>query len=240
MKYVLSGILAVLVLTGIGYGLVRRASRAPDPVNPVTAEAPSVPVLDFSAPFSLDPLPEGWWHRRFWTRRPMEIDFVEVDGLHGLRCRTADSASIFGRFADIALETHPILTWQWRVDEPIRTDLDERTREGDDHPARLFVRFETRDGLSRSMEIIWSNGVFEPGEYKYIGSFPHYVAETSTSAVGQWVSESLDLESIYEEIWSSGEAPRLTYLAVFCDTDETNSSSEAVFTSVLMTTRDGA
>jgi hypothetical protein len=35
---------------------------------------------------------------------------------------------------------------------PIRSPLDERTREGDDHPARLFLRFLTDRGKKRAME----------------------------------------------------------------------------------------
>jgi hypothetical protein len=33
----------------------------------------------------------------------------------------------------------------------------ERTREGDDHPARLFLVFRTPTGEERRMEIIWGN-----------------------------------------------------------------------------------
>jgi hypothetical protein len=35
---------------------------------------------------------------------------------------------------------------------PILSPLDERTREGDDHPARLFFRFLTDRGEKRAME----------------------------------------------------------------------------------------
>ena len=233
---VLAGLAVVLVAVG-GYVVFQRLSRWPEPVNPVTAHGVGVAVLDFSSPFTLDPLPEGWWHRRFWTRPPMEVDFAEVDGVHGLRCRTDGSGSIFGRFADIRLSAYPLLIWRWRVDEPVQTELDERTREGDDHPARLFLHFETMDGARRAMEIIWSNGVCQPGEYKYIGGFPHYVAESGTTTLGRWVEESVDLESVYREVWGRGEEPRLTFLAVFCDTDDTGGTSEAVFGTVRMVRR---
>lgn len=245
------GALAVPLAIG-GYLLFRWLSAWPEPVNPVTAEggksAADVAVLDFSAPFSLEPPPEGWWHRRFWTRPPMELDFVEVDGVHGLRCRTDGSGSIFGRFADLPLASYPLLRWRWRVDEPVETELDETTPEGDDHPARLFLRFEIaepagteqRPSRTRAMEIIWSNGAFQPAEYKYIGDFPHYVAQSGTAALGRWVEESVDLQAVYREIWGPGDDPRLTFLAVFCDTDDTGGSSEAVFGSVRMARRNAS
>lgn len=232
-RLLLTGLGIALLVAG-GYLLFQRLSGWPDPVNPVTPEGREVAVLDFSSPFPLDPPPEGWWHRRFWTRTPMEIDFVEADGVRGLRCRTDDSASIFGRFADIPLTEYPVVAWRWRVDDPVETDLDETTPQGDDHPARLFVRFETGGGEARSMEIIWSNGALRPGEYKYIDGFPHYVAQSGTGALGRWVREEVDLLAVYEEIWRAGESPRLTYLGVFCDTDETDGESEAVFSTVRM------
>jgi hypothetical protein len=41
---------------------------------------------------------------------------------------------------------------------PIRSPIDERTREGDDHPARLFLWFITDRGDKRAMEVIWAIG----------------------------------------------------------------------------------
>jgi hypothetical protein len=52
--------------------------------------------------------------------------------------------------------------------------VDERMREGGDHPARLFLRFATDRGEKRAMEVIWGNQL-RHGEYKYIGAFPHFV-----------------------------------------------------------------
>src|SRR6516165_1274523 len=51
-----------------------------------------------------------------------------------------------------------------------------RVGEGDDHPARLFLRFATDRGEKRAMEVIWGNRL-KPGDYKYIGGFPHFVAD---------------------------------------------------------------
>ena len=86
---------------------------------------------------------------------------------------TDDSASMLFRHVDIDLADYPMLAWRWYIELPIRSPLDERTREGDDHPARLFLRFVTDRGEKRAMEVIWGNRL-KPGEYKYIGGFPHF------------------------------------------------------------------
>jgi hypothetical protein len=110
-----------------------------------------VTVMDFGRSFPLDPLPSGWKHRRFWTRAPMTMAFAVKDGVPSMRFETHNSASMLFRHVDIDLAAYPMLAWRWYIELPIRSPLDERTREGDDHPARLFLRFTTDRGEKRAM-----------------------------------------------------------------------------------------
>jgi Protein of unknown function (DUF3047) len=104
------------------------------------------------------------------------------------------------RSVDIDLATCPMLAWRSYIELPIHSPLDERTREGDDHPARLFLRFLTEQGEKRAMEVIWGNRL-KPGDNKYIGGFPHFVAEAGDDRVGRWLDEKIDLARVYAEIW---------------------------------------
>ena len=36
--------------------------------------------------------------------------------------------------------------------------------------------------------MIWGNGL-KPGDYKYIGGFPHFVADAGEDRVGRWLDE---------------------------------------------------
>jgi hypothetical protein len=65
-----------------------------------------------------------------------------------------------------------------------------RVGEGDDHPARLFLRFATDRGEKRAMEVIWGNRL-KPGDYKYIGGFPHFVADAGEERTGRWLDEKI-------------------------------------------------
>jgi len=56
------------------------------------------------------------------------------------------------RTVDIDLAAYPILAWRWYIELPIRSPLDERPHEGDDHPTRLFLRFLTDQGEKHAME----------------------------------------------------------------------------------------
>jgi len=116
-----------------------------------------------------------------------------------MRFETHDSASMLFRHVDIDLAGYPMLAWRWYIELPIRSPRDELTREGDDHPARLFLRFRTAGGEKRAMEVIWGNRL-QAGEYKYIGGFPHFVADDGDDRVGRWLDEKIDLAGIYAEI----------------------------------------
>ena len=186
--------------------------------------SPVVTVMDFRRSFPLDPLPSGWRHRKFWTRAPMTMSFTVEDGVPSMRFETHDSASMLFRSVDIDLATYPMLAWRWYIELPIRSPLDERTREGDDHPARLFLRFLTDQGEKRAMEVIWGNRL-KPGDYKYIGGFPHFVADAGNDQVGRWLDERIGLDRVYATIWKDAAPAHLVDIAVFCDSDDTHTAS---------------
>jgi hypothetical protein len=192
---------------------------------------PVVTVMDFGQSFPLDPLPSGWKHRKFWTRTPVTMAFTVKDGVPSMRFETHDSASM-----DIDLAAYPMLAWRWYIKLPIRSPLDERTREGDDHPARLFLRFLTDRGDKRAMEAIWGNRL-KAGDYKYIGGFPHFVADGGDDRVGRWLDEKIDLESTYARIWKDGAPAHLVDVAVFCDSDDTHTTSISYFAYVRLERR---
>lgn len=198
--------------------------------DPVVANGEAeVTVMDFSKPVDIDNLPPGWSHHKFWTRYAMDLTFGEKDGVKAIRAETNGGGSIFGRYTDISLNDYPTLTWNWYVEVPIKSDLDERTPEGDDHPARLFIEFTESEGEPRHMEIVWSNGALKAGEYKYVDDFPHYVANGGDANIKTWHRETVDLLDIYRKIGGKDPAPRITLISIFCDSDETQTRSVAWF-----------
>lgn len=222
-----NGFILILCLT------IGLAACSDDGINPVTPNGKSaVTIMDFTKPFNLDPPPPGWRHRTFWTRPAMKVSLSEKAGVKALRCETNGSGSIFGRYTDINLGRYPTLTWQWFIEVPIKSTLDERTREGDDHPARLFIRFQDTDGGDHHTEIIWSNKLFAPGDYKYIGDFPHYVANGRNDNIGRWHSEKINLLAIYRKATKRKDAPNVKLIAIFCDSDDTGGRSVAYFADI--------
>jgi hypothetical protein len=231
------GILAVLAFSG--YFAFQKLTSPPPPVNPVLAgDESTVTLMDFTTPPSLDPITPGWWHKTFLTRPAMKISFVEKDARKALRCETNGSGSIFGRFTDIDLGTFPNLTWSWLVEQPVVATVPETGSKGDDHPARFLVQFADSEKSSHYMEIIWSNGAFKPGNWKYIEGFPHYVANGGDATSGEntntWFDERLNLLDLYHTATKRKDTPHLINIAIFCDTDDTGAKSIAYFSKVML------
>lgn len=188
-------------------------------------------IMDFSIPLSLDPIEPGWYHRKFFWHQPMDIEFVKKDNIPAIKLSTNDTASMLIRHVEISLEEYPLLSWRWFIEQPIVSELDETTREGDDHPARFFIAFETLSGESRHMEIIWGNKL-KAGDYKYIGQFPHYVAGGGDENTNRWFEEDVNLLEIYHKIWPDQRPARMTEIGLFCDSDDTDTQSVSYFANV--------
>lgn len=226
--------LAVLLLAAAGGLAAAWWARPPARVNVLAPQGEAeLALMDFSRPFALDPLPPGWWHRRFWFRPPMQMSFAVKDGVPAIRLETNAGASMLFRRVDVPLADYPRLAWRWLVEQPIESPRDERVREGDDHPARLFLAFRTDAGEDRRMEIVWGNRL-RAGDTKTIGTFPHYVANGGDENLRRWQSEEVDLLAIYRRFWPDGAPARLVDIALFCDSDETGARSIAYFAGVTM------
>lgn len=218
--------LVIVVLAGTIWWAMRPSGFDTD--VPLISDGTDIDLLDGLDTGSLSP---GWVHRKFLTVRAANYEMVEEDAQAALRCSTDGSASILARdtLIDVAILGH--LSWQWKVTQPIQSDVDEATEAGDDHPVRLFVVFSNETGQRRAMEIIWSNRKFSPGDYKIIGDFHHYVANGLPENAGTWHSQSVDLGQIYKDIGGTG-TPTLQTLGFFCDSDNTGTQSEGFFRTV--------
>ena len=165
----------------------------------------------------------------------MTMAFTVKDGVPSMRFETHDSGSMLFRHVDIDLATYPMLAWRWFIELPIRSPLDERTREGDDHPARLFLRFITDRGENRAMEVIWGNRL-KPGiintsaVFRTLSPMPTTIGSAAGSTRGSISPVSMP---------KSGDAAptHVVDVAVFCDSDDTHTASISYFAYVRLERR---
>jgi Protein of unknown function (DUF3047) len=62
----------------------------------------------------------------------------DMDG-EALRARCRNSASGLFLKREIDLRVTPVIEWSWRVDAVFDGSIDEKSKAGDDFPARLYV-----------------------------------------------------------------------------------------------------
>lgn len=220
---------AACAVVAIGYG--GYVALKPPFWQTGTALRAGAQPVDLLADLDTQTLGSGWKERTFFRVTPTDYQMTVVDGAPALRCKTSNSGSILGRDTDIALSDLPILTWQWKVTQPIKSALDEDTHDGDDHPLRFYLRFVNDSAVTTSAEIIWSNKKYAPGDYKVIGDFYHLVANGLDANVGVWHDQSVDLRMLYRDIGGTDEG-RLDVLGFFCDSDNTGAQSDGYFRNI--------
>lgn len=198
--------------------------------------SPSFTLMDFRSPLPLDPVPAGWRHRTFLRHPPMEISFVTKEGRPAIRLATSDSASMLFRHVDVALDVYPELSWDWYIEQSIESPLDESTVAGDDQPARLYLEFESASGESHAMELIWGRqlraGAWKILTFYRLFRFPHYVVNGGDEKLRRWLHERVDMGSLYRERFGDPKGAHLLEIALFCDSDDTDTESVAYFSDI--------
>jgi hypothetical protein len=174
---------------------------------------------------------------------------------------SSSSVSRLHRPIEVDLDTTPVLTWRWRVDESVPlTDL---TQKGDDTALTLYVGFPwdpdeasfterlTRplveayageDAPGRILAYVWGG---DDARGEWVES-PHLrsagsmrVLRPADSPIGQWFEERVDLVEDYREAFGE-DPPDPTQIAISADTDDTGSTSRGLVDDLAFVGRDDA
>ena len=156
-----------------------------------------------------------------------------------LALRADSNATASGRYREVSvdLDKTPILNWRWKVGN-ILAGNDERTRTGDDYPARVYVVFS--GGLlfwrTRAINYVWSNK--QPVGSSWSNAFTrnaHMIAiESGSDRTGQWIIERRDVRADYRRVF--GEEPgQADAVAIMTDTDNTGGRATAWYGDIWFT-----
>lgn len=155
--------------------------------------------------------------------------------------RADSSAAASGRYREVSIDLNktPILNWMWKVDG-ILTGNDERTRKGDDYPARLYVVFSggVMFWRTRAINYVWSNK--QPIDSGWPNAFTErahmIVIESGADRAGQWVRERRNVRADYRRAF--GEEPGyVDAVAIMTDTDNTGLVATAWYGDIWFTDR---
>ncbi len=177
----------------------------------------------------------GWQHKSF-----VGETHYTLENSHGQLALRADSnAAASGRYREVSVDLNktPILNWTWKIKD-LLTGNNERTRAGDDYPARVYVIFS--GGVlfwrTRAINYVWSN--HQPVGSRWSNAFTdqaHMIAiESGPERIGQWISERRDVRADYRLAF--GEEPgRVDAVAIMTDTDNTGATATAWYGDIWFT-----
>ncbi|MEE4380018.1 MAG: DUF3047 domain-containing protein [Candidatus Competibacteraceae bacterium] len=152
---------------------------------------------------------------------------VMDNGRQVLRADSNGTASGLYREIPIALNRTPYLNWSWRVAD-VLSNVDERSKAGDDYPARVYVvaSDDTFFWRTRALVYVWSSN--QPIGSRWDNAF---TANAKVIAVrsgkpppGTWFNEKRNVVADFQQLFGV-DINHIDAVAIMTDTD--NSAQQA-------------
>ena len=170
----------------------------------------------------------GWEEQTFKGKTKTAYTLVRDEERTVLRADSRGSASGLINKVSFDPRQQPLLRWSWKVNGILKKG-DERTKEGDDYPARVYVVFpRTFFWQTRAINYIWANrlpkgssapNVYAPKNVRMVA------VESGATNAGKWITEERNVHEDYLKLFGE-EPPRAGAVALMTDTD--NTGEEAV------------
>ncbi|MGQ7845091.1 DUF3047 domain-containing protein [Granulosicoccus sp. 3-233] len=171
----------------------------------------------------------GWAERSF--KGNTEYRLEEENGVQVLRGETQGQASILYREQKIDLESTPIVEWSWKVNGTY-PGIDERSRNGDDFPARLYVVAKTGflPWETVAINYVWSSqsALDEAWPNPFTDKAQMVVVQSGEEHVGNWVGQRRNVAEDFRQYFDLDVA-MLSGYAVMVDGDNADREGTAWF-----------
>ena len=203
------------------------------------AASPATPVIEKRvANFSEGDL-SGWEEKSFKGNSQytfVDASTIGAENLAGktgkvLRASTQGQASGLFKEVDIDLSKTPYLHWSWRVNN-LFADNDERSKAGDDYPARIYV--VVSGGIffwkTKAINYVWSSQQSAGSEWPnaYTGSAKMIAVQGGSENVGRWVSQRVNVRDDLQRLFGD-DLSHIDAVAVMVDGDNTGQSATSFF-----------
>ena len=178
---------------------------------------------------------KGWESKSF--KGNTEYTIVQEDGRTVLKAHAKSAASGISKKLKFNSVTHRYLKWSWKIDRIIAQG-NEKTKQGDDYAARVYVVFPGRFFWQmRALNYIWANklpkGEFVPNAFTSNAML--LAVESGPSKAGQWVTETQDILADYRRVFGE-DPPEAGAIAIMTDTDNTGAEATAWYGDITLST----
>ena len=175
----------------------------------------------------------GWENKSFQGMTSYRL--VTQDGRQVLEADSKGTASGLVREYRVDLEKLPYLNWSWRVDD-VLTGIDERTKAGDDYPARVYVIVSGGIAFwrTRTLIYVWSSRqpVGSMWENAFTGN-AQVMALQSGKGSG-WVNERRDVRADFRTCFND-DITFIDAVAIMTDTDNSQQEATAWYGDIIFT-----
>ncbi len=179
---------------------------------------------------------EGWEVKKYEGKT--EYSVVDIDNKKALRSKSSSAASGLIRKMKVNLEKTPFINWSWRI-ENVLEGVDERTKDGDDYPARVYVIFSGGVQLwkTKAVNYVWSNNQPTGTEWPsaYTKNNMKIAVRAGKQELGVWLSEKRNITEDYERLFGEKPPGELDAVAVMTDTDNSGKAATAYFGDIFFT-----
>lgn len=180
---------------------------------------------------------KDWQTKVFQGETRYRID--EKSGRRALFADSRGAASGLYREIRVDLSRTPWLNWSWRVDR-VLDQVDERTKTGDDYPARVYVVVSGGAAVwkTRSLIYVWSSN--QPVGATWNNAFTSnarvMALRSGTQDAGRWVTEKRDIRADFRQLFGDDLAA-IDAVALMTDTDNSGQRATAWYGDIYFTAR---
>lgn len=159
-------------------------------------------------------------------------DLVEVQsGVSVLKASANETASVLYKEMVIDLTDTPWLEWSWKV-ESIYENINEKARDGDDYPARLYVTaqigFLPWDSIA--INYVWSSNqpINSAWQSPFTDKSMLVSVQSGKSQLGNWVSQRRNIVDDFKQLFGV-DVKKISGYAVMVDGDNSSQTGTAFF-----------
>lgn len=170
---------------------------------------------------------KGWKSRVFQGQT--EYTLVKDDGQRVLKAESQASASGLYKNISVDLTRTPWLSWRWKIKDTLG-NINERSKEGDDYPARVYVVFSggVTFWRTRSVAYVWSSN--QPAGREWPNAFTDnariIALQGGAQRAGEWIQEKRDVRADYKRLFGE-DIEQADAIAIMTDTDNAGGSATA-------------
>jgi hypothetical protein len=157
--------------------------------------------------------------------------FVETDIGKVLQAKTEGKASGLFKEVSVDLVKTPWINWSWKVENTFK-DNNERSKEGDDYAARVYV--VVSGGVffwnTKALNYVWASREPKDSSWPnaYTGNAKMIAIQSGDIKLNQWLKEKRNVRDDFKALFGE-DITNIDVIAVMVDGDNTGQSATSYF-----------